>query len=216
MNAGSTGTEVPEKFRFKITICHRLNVCWAYPLMLHLIPLINCWITWSGRKKNMPETEKIRVCVSTWQTRSVTSGQRKMKSDVCEQLWSEVSWRGSSCFRLQEVSLPPGSFLVVVFSYFVGYIQRTFPREEARIHLLLGEAGSRQLELLFPYVAVHFGLIIAVIPPKLTTLNAISFWDKCGSVCQSHWRGVKRTSTPNFSHLYSDWLTFTLHFWKWT
>lgn len=105
MNTGSTGT----KFRFKITICHRLNVCWAYPLMLHLIPLINCWITWSGRKKNMPETEKIRVCVSTWQTRSAMWERWKMKSGVWEQLWSHVSWRCSSCFRLQEVSLPSGS-----------------------------------------------------------------------------------------------------------
>lgn len=59
----------------------------------------------------------------------------------------------------------------VVFFYSVGYIQ-TFPREEARIHLLLGEAGSCQLELLFLYVTCHFGLIIALILQKLNPLTA--------------------------------------------
>lgn len=61
--------------------------------------------------------------------------------------------------------------LSVVFSYLVGYIQ-TFPSEEARIQLLLGEAGSRQLELLFLYVTCHVGLIIALILQKLNPLTA--------------------------------------------
>lgn len=42
--------------------------------------------------------------------------------------------------------------LSVVFSYLVGCIQRAFPREEARIQLLLGEAASRQLDFPLCYV----------------------------------------------------------------
>lgn len=83
----------------------------------------------------MPETEKIRVCVNTWQTCSVVLEHRKIKSDVCSQLRSDVSRqsnafmsrRCSSCFSLLEVSLPPGSSrsgITDVFSCFLLFCWR--------------------------------------------------------------------------------------------
>lgn len=71
---------------------------------------------------------------------------------------------------LQVAHVQEQQIISVVFSYLVGYIQ-TFPRDEVRVGLLLGEAGSRQLELLFLYVTCHFGLIIALILQKLNPLT---------------------------------------------